>query len=111
MLVDKNKIISLMFNGVEVVGELKGIVGDKIEVKMPLGLVTNHQGNLQFVEFMLCQQPESVVTFPANATAYMIGDSVNAMVSDLYTATITAIMQQEESEQSMIDTSKPRIQV
>lgn len=108
MLVDKSKLIYLMFGGAEIVGEVHNMIGDKIEVKMPLGLVTDHQGNLHFVEFMLGQTPKSVVTFPAGSTSYMIGDDcISEQVQTLYTMTIEAI----NKPKTVIDTEKPRIQV
>lgn len=105
MLVSNGDIINFMFNGVELVGQLVSENKDSISVKMPLGLIVDQMNNLNFMEYLLGQTPDSVVTFHRSNIA--LSDSVQEAVAALYEHTVKSI----NEPQPAINTGKPAIKV
>lgn len=88
MLVEKwNSVVSFMFGGVELVGEVVEERDGVLSIRNPLGLITDPNGNLMFMEYMLSQVPNSIIKFPTSQLA-VIEDGMSEPITKLYNTTI-----------------------
>lgn len=89
MLVENHNddVVSFMFGGVELVGEFIDEREGVLSIRNPLGLITDQNGNLMFMEYMLSQVPDSIIKFPVTQLA-IIDSGMSEPITQLYKTTI-----------------------